>query len=265
MLPLIGSLIGAGASLIGGFMNNNAQQQANQANIASTEAANAANIAASQEANQKNYEAQKEFAQNGLRWKVADANAAGIHPVYAMGAQPMNFAPSFVGSNSMASTSLSGNPGDGVAAAGQDIGRAIAATETNEERALRALTLERAGLENDLLRTQIRRQVMETGPSFPDAGGTDTSLAILKHLFGNVPLGPHSSASDVQNEYGEVVGDVHGIGRWIHDMSSAAANHLANMPNRRPARLPGEPNRPAPGPANAHLGSNYNRPRRAPF
>lgn len=28
----------------------------------------------------------KEFAQKGIRWKVADAKAAGIHPLYAMGA-----------------------------------------------------------------------------------------------------------------------------------------------------------------------------------
>lgn len=249
MLPLIGSIISAGAGLLGGMMNNSAQQSANQANINASEAAN-----------RQNYEAQKEFAQQGLRWKVADANAAGVHPLYALGAPPVNFSPSFVGA-----TSQSSNPGDSLASAGQDIGRAVAATETNEERALRALTLERASLENDLLRTQIRRQVVETGPGFPDAGGTDKSLEILKHLFGNVPLGPHSSANDVQNEYGEVVGDVHGFGRWIHDMSSAAANHLANMPSRRPTRRPGEPARPAPGPSNAHLGSNYNRPRRAPF
>jgi len=249
MLPLIGSIISAGAGLLGGVMNNSAQKAANQANIEASSAANKAN-----------YEAQKEFAQNGLRWKVEDANAAGIHPIYAMGAQPMQFAPSFVGS-----TSESSRPGDSLASAGQDIGRAVAATETNDERALRVLSLERASLENDLLRTQIRRQVMETGPSFPDAGGNDQSLNMLRHLFGNVPLGPHASANDMQNEYGEVVGDVHGIGRWLHDMSAAASKYLANPPNTRPRRLPGEPARPAPGPSNAHLGSNYNRPRVAPF
>lgn len=253
VLPLIGGIISAGAGLLGGMMNNNAQQAINQQNTA-----------AAAEANQKNYEAQKEFAQHGLRWKVDDATAAGVHPLYALGAQGQSFAPSFVGS-----TSESGRPGDGLASAGQDIGRAVAATQTLEERAYNAsiakLGLERASLENDLLRTQIRRTVMETGPSFPDANAAGSGLEVLKHLFGDVPLGPHASANDVQNEYGEVVGDVHGLGRWIHDMSSAAANYLANPPNRRPSRIPGEPARPAPGPANQHLGSNYNRPRRAPF
>lgn len=253
MLPLIGSLISAGAGIIGGMMNNNAQQQANQANIA-----------AASTANQQNYEAQKEFAQHGLRWKIDDAKAAGIHPVYAVGAAPQSFAPSFVGA-----TSEAGRPGDGLASAGQDIGRAVAATMTNEERAYnattRALGLERASLENELLRSQIRREVMGTGPGFPDASGQDQSLAVLKHLFGDVALGPHTPAQVMQDEYGELVGDVHGFGRWIHDMSSAAAQILANPPNRRPRRLPGEPKRPPPGPQNTHLGTNYNRPRRAPF
>ena len=57
----LGSAIGAVGSLIGG-------------NIASNNA-------------NKQYEMQKEFAQNGIRWKVADAKAAGIHPLAALGAQ----------------------------------------------------------------------------------------------------------------------------------------------------------------------------------
>ena len=44
-----------------------------------------------------NYAHQKEFAQNGIRWKVEDAKAAGIHPLFALGAQGATFSPISVG------------------------------------------------------------------------------------------------------------------------------------------------------------------------
>lgn len=70
-----------------------------------------------------NRDAQKEFAQHGIRWKVADAKAAGIHPLYALGAQTHSFTP--VGA---------GDYVGALGAAGQDIGRAIDATRTERER-----------------------------------------------------------------------------------------------------------------------------------
>lgn len=38
-------------------------------------------------------EQQREFAQKGIQWRVADAKAAGVHPLYAMGAQLPSFNP----------------------------------------------------------------------------------------------------------------------------------------------------------------------------
>lgn len=111
---------------------------------------------------------QKEFAQSGIRWKVEDAARAGIHPLYAMGAQGAMASPVTVGepqspiSPSGADVAL-GNMG-------QDISRAIHATRTNEERAFSILQLERAGLENQLLETQIYNlQHNQTGPPLPSA------------------------------------------------------------------------------------------------
>lgn len=61
---MLGSLITAGASLLGGYLSSKSQKkQANQSAAL-----------------------QKEFAQQGVQWRVSDAKAAGIHPVYAMGA-----------------------------------------------------------------------------------------------------------------------------------------------------------------------------------
>ena len=36
----------------------------------------------------KNRRAQEDFAKKGIRWRVADAEAAGLHPLAALGAQP---------------------------------------------------------------------------------------------------------------------------------------------------------------------------------
>lgn len=96
------ALIGAGASLAGGaisglFGRSNSKRE---------------------------YERQKEFAQNGIRWRVADAKAAGIHPLYAIGSNTPTYSPqAAVGTDF------------GVSQAGQNIARAIEAKQTREERA----------------------------------------------------------------------------------------------------------------------------------
>lgn len=91
----------------------------------------------------------------GIRWKVADAKKAGIHPLYALGAQGPVFSPISVGSSTL---------GQGIADTlnefGQDLSRAQAAQMTGDERqasVLGKLAVERAELENDLLRSQIAR------------------------------------------------------------------------------------------------------------
>jgi len=137
---IIGGLIGAGASLFGG---QNAQKS--QERIA-----------------QQNIEMQKQFAQEGVRWKVEDAKAAGVHPLFALGASTHSFSPVSVGSPE----------GAGIASAGQFLGRAIAATDTAGGRVsnvMEGLQLERAGLENELLRSQIARVNQGVGPPQPTA------------------------------------------------------------------------------------------------
>lgn len=220
MLPLIGSIIGAGASLIGGAMSSNAQKKANQANIAAQEAAN-----------QKNYEAQKEFAQQGLRWKVEDAKAAGIHPLYAVGAPAQSFSASFAAPQIGADTSM----GNAMASAGQDIGRAVSATLTPTERAynqtVQQLGLERASLENELLRTQIRRQLVETGPGFPSAttGANGLGGVTSVNVGGNrVDADPGwSDAQKFEDRYGELVSLPAGLGIAIADLVKNVQNKWA--------------------------------------
>lgn len=210
MWPAVGALVSAGLSYYGGQQAQKSQQDINSQNVANQQAINAQNLAYQREAqaiatdqfNQQmgfsreqwnqnvrdaasNIDLQKQFAQQGIRWKVADATAAGLHPLYAMGGQTMSFAPVSVGGTSIPGSSLvspahasaaelrsSSAAGQGLANAGQDIGRAINATRTQDERvaaaAMAGLSLERAHLENDLLRSQIAKNNSASNP--PMAG-----------------------------------------------------------------------------------------------
>lgn len=120
---------------------------------------------ASREMHGENMAMQREFAQQGIRWRVEDAKAAGIHPLYALGAQLPSYSPS--------TYIPGGDNGAGalLAQAGQDIGRAVDATRTPKERTtarLEALSVDRAELENELLRSKIAREKAALNPPLPD-------------------------------------------------------------------------------------------------
>lgn len=113
----------------------------------------------------KNYEAQKEFAQNGIRWKVDDAKAAGLHPLAALGSSGAFFSPT-------ASAGVSGDVSGGYDASwlgdmGQSIGRAVEAKMTREERAkaeavndeANQLKLENMRLQNESIKLDMASQL----------------------------------------------------------------------------------------------------------
>lgn len=142
---MIPAIIGAGASLLGGlFGMSQADKQAQM---------------------------QKEFAQNGVQWKVADAKKAGIHPLAALGAQTISYSPMSVGMDM----------GTGIANAGQDIAQGIHRTRTQSQKAdaytktAQDLSLQRMGLENQLLASQIAK-VNQVGSAPPMAAATDPYL-----------------------------------------------------------------------------------------
>lgn len=99
------------------------------------------------------YNAQKEFAQNGIRWRVADAKAAGIHPLAALGAQTASYSPQSISSS---------NYGDTFASMGQDLGRAIGAKQTDEEREIGRLTREGLELDNEFKKANIENVRSQT-------------------------------------------------------------------------------------------------------
>lgn len=161
-----GPLISAGATLIGAKMQSDGSAKAARLNAISQAMADEKN-------REYNERLQKEFAQNSIRWKTEDARAAGIHPAFALGAPTTSFS-THVGSQ--ISPFVAPSMGSALASAGQDIGRAVASTATSEQKldaytgSMQKLNLEKAGLENQLLKSQLVRLAQTSMPDFPSAG-----------------------------------------------------------------------------------------------
>lgn len=95
---------------------------------------------------------QKEFAQNGIQWRVQDAKAAGIHPLYALGANTATYTPVSQDSSGL---------GNAVADAGAYFGKAVdQAIDAPTRKALEQENLEYTRLMREgnlaLMREQIR-------------------------------------------------------------------------------------------------------------
>jgi len=207
MLP---ALIGAGASLLGTFFGN--QQRA--------------------EGQNREIELQKEFAQNGLRWKIEDAERAGIHPLAALGATGASYSPVGLGANDTAA---------GFSAAGDSFSRAIDATRTSGERAtaydqtVQKLSLTRMGLENELLASQIA-QVRQAGhnPPFPSGSPAPFDTGDLTTVrVGGMDVRPNPGFSDaetVTTRYGEpaewIYSPVVAGADVVHNVSGAISDHI---------------------------------------
>lgn len=152
---MLGPIISAGANLIGGLIGSSNTQKAN------AQAAQQAEL---------NRQMQLDFAQKGIRWKVRDAQAAGVHPLYALGASTSSYAPVSLGVT--ADTSLP----NAIANMGQDMSRSINATRTAPERVnafhktVQDLSLTKMGLENEVLAAQVAKLRASTNPPIPAIG-----------------------------------------------------------------------------------------------
>jgi len=143
MDPVTGAaLIGVGSAVAGGIIGDKSARRAAKQNAA----------------------AQERFAKEGIRWKVADAKAAGILPEYALGASTHSFQPTFTGDQS----------GSIIAEAGQNVARSVLAAGTKEDRAfdaaIKAETLRGMKIDNEIKsqKTSVNRP---GNPAFPHPRG----------------------------------------------------------------------------------------------
>lgn len=187
--------LAAGLNFASGLMNRSAQQDYNAQQLHQAEL---------------NRKSQEKFAKEGIRWKVEDAREAGIHPLYALGAQTSSFN----------NVSLGGVPetgmATGLAAAGQDISRAVNATRTQPEReaaftkTVRDLEVVNMGLKNELLATQVAKLKSGLNPPLPTLGDTGSVGEFKKPgdtlWYQNTPISTDprtSNVEDYQTRYGE--------------------------------------------------------------
>lgn len=157
MAAWLGPALSAGANIASGILSSNAQRDANNANALAAE---------------RNIKMQNTFAQEGIRMRVKDARAAGIHPLYALGAQTSTFSPVTVGA--VPESGLAA----GLANSSQDLSRAFNATRTQPERteavAATKLQLEGLALDNDIKRatfaSAVQRLQQNQNPPIPTTG-----------------------------------------------------------------------------------------------
>jgi hypothetical protein len=176
-----------------------------------------------------NYEMQKEFAQNGLRWKVEDAQAAGLHPLIGAGASGAAFSPSFpVGGSSAPDYS---GISSGISKLGQGIGRAIDAKATEEER-LKSQAYQDQARELDLVGKGLENQRIESDIALNQARTSDLVLRSQQQ----VPAMP----SIATRADGTVIGQV--MPGQGNSMSTASSSpYFTVKPAELVANTPGHP------------------------
>lgn len=213
LIGLAGTALSSGASLVGSSMTSASNAKAARLNAIAQSLENEKTRAYNEQMLVKQWERedvlrgreeqlQREFAQSGIQWRAADARAAGIHPVAAMGAQTHSYSSQVGNSSFTPGVSTGAAPfvgksiGSGIAAAGQDVGRAINAAATDYQRAELAqeqaaeskLRLSNLNMQNQLLASQIAKN-LATGPSMPSParkrmidgqGDTPSSTARVK-------------------------------------------------------------------------------------
>lgn len=156
---MLGDILGFGSSLIGGLLN------ANEA--------------------KKNRKLQKLAMTDSIQLRVKDAEKAGINPHFAIGAPTMSPAP------------ITSGVGDMISQAGQNLGRAADAQLNKSEKlahvdqVAQRLTLQRMGLENEKLASEIRLMRQPGAP--PAMPGARTVIPGQ----GDAPLDPDANAMRV--------------------------------------------------------------------
>lgn len=200
---MLGALLGGVSNIIGGLFGQSQQDKANAE--------------------------QRDLALNSVSYRVADAKRAGVSPIFAMGAPTLGY------------SAQVGNPlGDAISNAGQNIGRAVSAQMTGPQQdaafnsSVKRLTVQKMGLENELLASQIRL-VNQPGspPAMPRsaAPGQDLTAPLMGGLdTPRINIDRRNSDAQVyENRYGNIIGDVVGMSNAVGD----AYHHIKNMPQVR--------------------------------
>lgn len=165
-------------------------------------------------------------AKRGIRWRVKDAKKAGIHPLYAIGAPG-------VGQGILKSGGAN-DPGAGFQGAGAALGK-YAQTQLLTERHNADVAKTKA--ETDYINEQIKdAQAARDAQGQNQSGSGQEQMDVIHSPLGSNRPGPHTSAQDMEDQYGGVVGEFHGISRYAHDRAYRAIagdRHPPTYENKR--------------------------------
>lgn len=144
---------------------------------------------------------QREFAQNGIRWRVEDAKAAGLHPLAAIGAAGASYSPVISAGGDSLGDRL-GGVRDSLMQMGQNTKRAEVATMTPYEKEMEQLSLERAHLQNRLLEGQIQNEwaALMGSPPTPSMPAAIAPRPALRSLPSGAKVGPTGQVNAVPSQ-----------------------------------------------------------------
>lgn len=177
------SWLQAGSSLLGGILSDRATARQTDKNIGM----------------------QTEFAKNAVQWKVEDAKKAGVHPLFALGANTTSFSPVPVTGSAT---------GDAIARGGAAIAKSMSESKMKK-------------LQTDLVEAQIQESRSRSIAALAQAKATNaeadfvTKQAIesahrrdTQLKINDIPITKDTSWSDTQDmedRYGDVAGALYGI------------------------------------------------------
>lgn len=200
----IGNIFNAGAQILGGVISDRATNRQNAQNVAY----------------------QKEFAQKGVQWKVEDAKNAGLHPLYALGANTTSFSPIPVTGSAT---------GDAIARGASNIAKSMSQAKMNK-------------LQTDLVEAQIQESRSRSIAALAQAKATNaeadfvTKQAIesahrrdTQLVAGGIPISKDSNWSDTQDmedRYGDVAGAIYGLAVGGVDAAKTAIARARAFHNR---------------------------------
>lgn len=214
-IAAIGSLLGGVGQLVGGASGLFNQPQSTQSNASFYQNWRNDDMAWSREQFNRNEALQREFAQNGIRWRVADAKAAGLHPLAALGMSGASASPIAVGGGGGYNVDFGrdrySDIGSSIANMGQGLGRAVAATQSPKERVQTAyeMTVQRQQIASNDLDLQIKAAQLArlsqpglTGGGVPLATGGPHGVYEAKPYEATTvnPASPHAAAGPPQSE-----------------------------------------------------------------
>lgn len=191
-----------------------------------------------------NADDQRKLAQNAsfgsIAGKIKAAEKYGISKLYALGAPASGFSASVGGEPSL---------GETVASMGQDVSRAVAAGQTEPERQLQQLLLEKAGAEIEHIRAQTNslkiRTLTEAGTPMPGLSSPMPGLIPSKsvppqqttgyNILG-VPIRAAPFMTDAQTHEdrgGELAASVVGLMNYPADIAYSLWHRLFGMDAQR--------------------------------